>query len=139
MGHLFGTPIECGKFWSDHSLTASNGLGLKVQNLWKLRPCLHEYVFISFHGIETANFSLRFHLPSTRNRLKAITFENGLQREQYENDTKTMSRCNTIVAVSLKTISFSMKTYSCKRGQRLHFETTCCVIANQKEVFTILY
>ena len=29
---------------------------------------------------------------------------------------KTMCRCNTIVAFSLKTISFSMKTYSCRRG-----------------------
>ena len=29
---------------------------------------------------------------------------------------KTMCRCNTIVAFSLKMISFSMKTYSCRLG-----------------------
>ena len=33
-----------------------------------------------------------------------------------ENDTKIMCICNTIVAFSLKTISFLMKTYSCRQG-----------------------
>ena len=61
-------------------------------------------------SIETANFSLRFHLPSTRKRLKTITFENVLQREQYENDAKTTCRCKTIVAFSSKTILFSIET-----------------------------
>ena len=69
---------------------------------------------IRFHTvfIETTHFSLRFHLASTRKRLKTISSENSLQREQYENDTKTMCTYNyTIVAFSLKTILFSMKTY----------------------------
>ena len=54
---------------------------------------------------ETANFSLRFHLASTRKRLKTITVDNDLRKEQHENVTKTMCKCNTIVAFSLKTIS----------------------------------
>ena len=36
--------------------------------------------------------------------------------EIAENDMKMMYRCNTIVAFSLKTISFFMRTYSCGRG-----------------------
>ena len=37
---------------------------------------------------------------------------------KYENDTKTMCRCITIVAFSLTMIPFSMKMYSCRRSLR---------------------
>ena len=73
-------------------------------------------------SIETANVSLRFHLASTRKRLKTITFENGLQREQYENDTKTTCRCKTIVAFSSKMILFSIKTANV--SLRFHLAST---------------
>ena len=71
---------------------------------------------ISYRFHRNRKLFFAFHLASTRQRLKTITFENSFQREQYDNDTKTMYRCNTIVALSLKTISFSMKTYSSRRG-----------------------
>ena len=77
-------------------------------------PSTRKRFFIVF--IKTANFSLRFHLASTRKCLKTITFEKGLQREKYENNMKKMCICNTIVAFSLKTMSFSMKICSCRRG-----------------------
>ena len=52
--------------------------------------------------IETANFSLCFHLASTRKWLKTIAFENCLQREQYENDTKTMCKMQYNCCVLIK-------------------------------------
>ena len=88
---------------------------------------------VTFSPAYTKTFSYRFHrnrkrffafhLASKRQRLKAITFENSFQREQYDNDTKTMYRCNTMVALSLKTISFSIKTYSCRLGLLFSLET----------------
>ena len=42
-----------------------------------------------------------------------------------EKDTKTMCRCNTIVTLSLKTILFLMKTYSCRQGLKSWKNKTC--------------
>ena len=60
-----------------------------------------------------------------------------------------MCRCNTIVAFSLKTISFSMKTYPCKRGLNLvcvsyvdyDYDQTSekqCLISEHSSQFSIL-
>ena len=80
----------------------------------------------SYRFIATANFSLRFHLASTRKRLKTITFENGLQRQRYENDTKTMCRMQYNHCVFIENeyvfISFSSKpqTFLCVFTLYLH-------------------
>ena len=83
----------------------------RIRHVTRLRANSVHLARIRFHIvlIETANFSLRFHLASTGKRLETRTFENNIQREQYENDTKTMCRCNIVVA-------FSLKTYLCRRG-----------------------
>ena len=99
--------------------------GSKVLKIVFLRPS-----FISFSPKPQTFlcvFTLGFHLPSTRKRLKrrsfslkTITFENGLQSGKIlehndivfiENDPSTRQRYEQ----DMKTIENDMKTYSCRR------------------------
>ena len=77
-------------------------------NFWKRCKNSHKLFKLSWHA--NNRFPLVF---TVFNRFQRFRVD-GWKR--YENGTKTMCRCNTIVAFSLKTISFSMKTYSCRWG-----------------------
>ena len=160
---------------------------------WDWGPVYTNTCHIVF--IETASFSLRFHLGSARKRSKTmIVFtenDNFWKRSPkwkdivimislscrwivftenvnfwkrcnnnkklfkwflpsslvfivfvwtVEKDTKTMCKCNTIVAFSLKIISFSMKTYSCRpvlRDEKRLFEATLHVF--WRKFFTVIF